>query len=136
MDRPLVSNLEKYKHFCRQRLKMTADLITEDRMEVLASFMLLYALEATEEFVEDAVRLKDSKPADRALWQQVCEMGRELAPENPMFAERGSTDCHIGPAGRLPPRDKRAIPDRRVAGAPRNGEEQRKIRRRHQLQSV
>ncbi len=115
---------------------MAADLITEDRMEVLASFMLLYAMEATAEFVEDAVRLKDSEPADRALWEQVCEMGRELAPENPMFAELGSTDCHIGRAGHRPPRAKRALPDRRVAGASRNGEEQRKIRRRHQLQNV
>ncbi len=103
---------------------------------MLASFMLLYALEATEEFVEDAVRLKDSEPADRALWKQVCEMGRELAPENPMFAERGSTDCHIGRAGRRPPRDKRTLPDRRVTGSSGHGEEQRKIRRRHQLQSI
>lgn len=115
---------------------MSADMNSEDRLDVLASFMLLYAMEAAEEFVEDAERLKDSNSADRALWKQVCEMGRELAPENPMFAERGITDCHIGRAGQRPRRDKRTLPDRRVAGASRNGEEQRKMRRRHQLQSV
>ncbi len=103
---------------------------------MLASFMLLHAMGAKAEFEEDAVKLKDFMPKDSALWSQVCHMGRDLAPENPIFTMRGINDGHNSRAGLRRKLDQRRRSDRRSAGSAWRGVEQRKIRRRRFLQLV
>ena len=115
---------------------MVVDMVSEDRLEVLASFMLLHSMGAKAEFEEDAVKLKDAMPADRALWSQVCHMGRDLAPENPMFTMRGINDGHNGRAGLRRALERRRRSDRRSARSVWRGVEQRKMRRRRYLQLV
>ncbi len=115
---------------------MVVDLVSEDRLEMLASFMLLHAMGAKAEFEEDAVKLKDFMPTDRALWSQVCEMGRDLAPENPLFTIRGINNRHNGRAGLQRMLERRRRSDRRSAGSAWRGVEQRKMRRRRYLQLV
>jgi hypothetical protein len=65
-------------------------------LELLGSFLLLHALGAIEEFVEDATKLRKSRPGDRSLWGLVCAMGRDLDPENPLFAVPGVNHRSFG----------------------------------------
>ena len=57
----------------------------DDQSTDLRLLSLLHALRDGEEFVREVRRLLKSPSMDELHWRNICDMGRELAPQNQLF---------------------------------------------------
>jgi len=56
----------------------------------LRLFSLLHALGDRDELVREAKRLLMTSAMNESCWREICNMGREVAPENPLFDPKQS----------------------------------------------
>ena len=75
---------------------------------------LLYALRDDGEFVRETRRLLKSPTLDDVIWRQICDMGRELAPNNQLFnPDKSYRDHQVDAAEAGIEHDRRIVFDRR-----------------------
>ena len=64
-----------------------------DRNVDLRMLSLLYALGDKEEFMQELQKLKEAGPVDDESWDQICQMGRDLALEDSLFNPPADVSC-------------------------------------------
>lgn len=73
---------------------------------------LLHATHQKDEFLRQAQEFKQlCQPMDDKAWDQICEMGRDLAPESSLFGAQSDTEEAVDYA--LPEHDRRSDVKRR-----------------------
>ena len=94
---------------------------------------LLYALRDDGEFVRETRRLLKSPTLDDVLWRQICDMGRELAPNNQLFNPDKSYRDHQADAAEAGIEHDRRKEDRRLAVRRTNADRRDSERRMMEL---
>lgn len=101
---------------------------------------LLHALHDKEEFIRELRRLTDSCLINDVSWQEICKLGRDLAPENSLFTTpAGVNFADTREQERMPGKSFRNIAfdrrgkDRRSTKLPWLGTDRRIWQRRHSV---
>jgi len=101
-----------------------------DQNADLRMLSLLHALRDKKEFVREVRQLLKSSTPGETCWRKICDMGRDLAPEDRLFRSAGSwQDQQTGVGGVEPERDEEIGQGQRMSHDRRLGDRRAKQRR-------